>query len=1136
MYGQTHRQTIHSYRDDEEGPIVLNFRTIPGGIVALALHAEALSPSTARAEGGTSPYAPDETALRIAVLVIGLLVLALIGVTLGLLRSRAAARRMRRNEENLRVTLDSIGDAVIATDTEGSITHINPVAERLTGWSIARARGRPLSECFKIVNSRTGQAAVNPVARVLRHGETVMLANHTKLISHDGGEWQIADTAAPIRKADGSLDGVVLVFRDVTEEYRIQQELERTHRELKESETRLREAQEMASLGHWWWNVDTGEVIWSEEVYRIFQRDPEEFTPKIDSIMELSPWSEDHQRDQELIQKAITSRERGSFEQRFLRPDGSTGYYFSTFQGIYDDDGVLSAMKGTVQDISESRRARRQFEMIFDMSLDLMCIANIEDNTFVKVNPAFTRVLGYSSDELVGSSFLDLVHPDDVEATLDVVVQELRKGAEILRFENRYRTKQGDYRWLSWNSNPVPEEGVTYAVARDITEHRAAEQALRDSEERMELALQGADLGTWDWDIPSGEVSFNKRLAGMLGYEADELEPSMSILENLVHPDDLPKVKQSLNTHLKERTDSYEAEYRLRNKSGEWIWVLDKGRVTSRDENGKAVRACGTHLDITERMRAKEELLDQKLLSEEYINSLPGLFYVFDEHQRFIRWNKAWEEVTGYTESELGAMCGPDFFDGEGKQLIRERMLEVFQEGTADVEAELVTKKGRKLPYYFTGTRRLIDGRPHLVGFGMDITHRRQAEAERMELEAQLRQSQKLEAVGQLAGGVAHDFNNLLTAILGNTELCINTLSARREFEADDILPFLEQVDFAARRASTLTRQLLTFSRRDVVQLKALNLNTILADLSEMLQRLVTENIEFRLITARDLHAVKADAGQIEQVIVNLVVNAIHAMPDGGRLALETRNTILDRKNLHDHADCDPGRYVQLSVTDTGVGMDPETIERIFEPFYTTKPVDKGTGLGLATVHGIIKRAGGHIRVYSEPGQGSIFKVYLPAFAITEDPKAPTRKTETAPPACETLLVCEDDRPVRELITQSLESAGYRVIVAEGGMECLQAAPRHDGTIHLLITDVILPDMNGKALSEMLRDGRPELSTLFISGYTSNVIAHHGVLDEGVEFLEKPFTRTELLAKVSAVLESARAEVKRTDQGAIESP
>jgi PAS domain S-box-containing protein len=531
-----------------------------------------------------------------------------------------------------------------------------------------------------------------------------------------------------------------------------------------------------------------------------------------------------------------------------------------------------------------------------------------------------------------------------------------------------------------------------------LVEERTA--ALHESQERMELALAGAALGTWDWNVRTGEMAFNARWAEMLGYELAEIEPHLRGWQKLVYPDDLAGAEAILNAHLEGKTDFCESEHRLRHKSGNWIWVLRKGRVIERDTDGKPLRACGTILDITEHKRAEEE---------------------------------------------------------------------------------------------------------------------------RLELEAKLRQSQKMEAVGQLAGGVAHDFNNILTTILGNVEVSIDGL--RRELGADHCaVRSMEDIEKAGQRAATLTRQLLTFSRQDVVRPEALDLNHILSDLDKMLQRLIPEDIALKTVTDPKLRPVRADAGQLEQVIVNLAINAADAMPDGGTLTLETQNVTLDEDYAFSRADVQPGPYVMLAVSDTGHGMDAAIRDRIFEPFFTTKPLDKGTGLGLATVHGIVTQSGAHIFPYSEPGHGTTFKVYLPAIGSTLTDKSAMSQPTVSPRGHETVLLCEDDRPVRELIARLLRNAGYTVMAAGNGHEAVEAAQVHAGSIDLLMTDVIMPDMNGRALSQQLLDTIPDLPTLFISGYTASVIAHHGVLDEGVEFLEKPFTQRGLLAKVRAVLGRAQPQ------------
>lgn len=373
----------------------------------------------------------------------------------------------------------------------------------------------------------------------------------------------------------------------------------------------------------------------------------------------------------------------------------------------------------------------------------------------------------------------------------------------------------------------------------------------------------------------------------------------------------------------------------------------------------------------------------------------------------------------------------------------------------------------------------------------------------------------KMEAVGRLAGGVAHDFNNLLTVITGNVELASSQLNP-----ADPLSQCLVEVRKAADSAATLTRQLLAFSRRQIIEPRVLNLNNLVEHLRNMLVRLIGEDIALQTILAKDLHAVKVDPGQFEQVVVNLAVNARDAMPDGGKLIIETSNTGFDEEDCRVRADVHPGSYVMLAISDTGHGMDAEVKRHLFEPFYTTKPVGQGTGLGLAMIFGTVKQSGGTIEVYSEVGQGTTFKIYLPKIEGQVEPVAQPCSTPEMPEASGTILLVEDEASVRELAAKILKRLGYTVLPAPNGGEAFLLAEKYHDRIDLLMTDVIMPGMNGRELSSRLRQIRPDMEILFTSGYTANVIVHHGVLDENVNFLGKPYSMQALANKVRQVLQS----------------
>jgi hypothetical protein len=402
-----------------------------------------------------------------------------------------------------------------------------------------------------------------------------------------------------------------------------------------------------------------------------------------------------------------------------------------------------------------------------------------------------------------------------------------------------------------------------------------------------------------------------------------------------------------------------------------------------------------------------------------------------------------------------------------------------------------------------------FQGRQAVLVLAHDVT-------EKKKLEAQLHQAQKMEAIGQLAGGVAHDFNNLLGVITGYTELLLKDLRAEHPG-----LRRAEQIQRAAERASGLTRQLLAFSRKQVLEPKVLDLNAIVLDVEKMLQRLIGEDIQLVPVFASELGRVKADPGQMEQVIVNLAVNARDAMPRGGKLIIETANVDLDGNYSRLHAEVKPGSYVMLAVSDTGHGMDADTMSHIFEPFFTTKEEGKGTGLGLSTVFGIVKQSGGHVAVYSEVGRGTSFKVYLPR---TEEPgralSAGTVRVEMPSTGSETILVVEDAEALRLLIAEILEVGGYRVLPGASPEEALAAAEAHDGPIHLLLTDVVMPGMSGRQVADRIKASRPAVRVMYMSGYTDEAIGQHGALEPGTHFMQKPFTAGALLRKVREVLEA----------------
>lgn len=521
--------------------------------------------------------------------------------------------------------------------------------------------------------------------------------------------------------------------------------------------------------------------------------------------------------------------------------------------------------------------------------------------------------------------------------------------------------------------------------------------------------------------------------------------------------------------------------------------------------------------ELAERRRAEEELRRERDFVESLIDTAHTIVLVLDRQGRVIRFNRYMEEISGWSLKDAQGKLWFDTFLPPGE---REKVRELFDQAIAGGPLEgkvvnrIVDRGGNEhlIEWY---NKKLFDaggGLFGILGTGQDVTEREEAEAERKRLESQLNQAQKMESIGRLAGGIAHDFNNLLTPMIGYAEMALLDLNP-----SDPLYRDFEEIREAAERAKNLTGQLLAFSRRQMLEMKVINLNDIAASFQKMLRRIIGEDIEFTMQLDPMLANVKADPGQIQQVIMNLAVNARDAMPKGGLLNIQTQNVVLDETHIKGQPGVEPGQYVMLSVRDTGVGMAKETIDKVFEPFFTTKAPGKGTGLGLATVYGIVKQHGGHIWVHSEPGKGTAFKIYLPKAAEDVSEEEQPEELEEAE-ANATILVVEDEDAVRRLTCSILKNRGYRILEAPTTDEALRIVKEYADEIDLLLTDVVMPHMNGRELYRQALMTRPDLKVLYMSGYTDDVIAHHGVLDAQIEFLQKPFTVDQLIKQVREML------------------
>jgi len=643
-----------------------------------------------------------------------------------------------------------------------------------------------------------------------------------------------------------------------------------------------------------------------------------------------------------------------------------------------------------------------------------------------------------------------------------------------------------------------------YTVYQQLQIHRMRRR-LFEREELFRLISDNAADMIAVVDMDGNRIYNSQSYSRVLGYDEEELKQSSSFEQ--VHPDDREMVRKAAEDARRSGVGRT-LEYRIRHKDGSWR-VLESTASVIRTPRGEPQKLVIVNRDITERKKAAESLRQSESGFRSMVEDAPYGIFRCHSNGKLLSANPAFQRMLRYDHPDelLRTNLVEDVFDSPSEFQKLKNLVDDGKE-FKDVAVELRRKDGNKITVRCRG-RSVTDpeGLPSFDVFAEDVTEKRI-------LERQLQMAAKMEAVGRLSGGVAHDFNNLLGVIIGYSQLFKRKLDPQ-----SPLREHAEEIEKAGQRAAALTRQLLAFSRQQVLTPAVLNLNDLVADMLKMLPRLIGEDIAVSTSLAADLGRVKADHGQIEQVIMNLAVNARDAMPSGGQLRIETGNRELDQGYVRHHPGARPGQYVMLSVVDSGMGIDAETLAHIFEPFFTTKEVGRGTGLGLATVYGVVKQSEGYVWVDSEPGKGASFQIFLPRVEEEQTAQLPMRALDgQGAGASETILLVEDSEPLRKLTRSFLESHGFDVLVAQNGEEAIDVEARTSKKIHLLLTDVVMPGINGRVLAERLHLKQREMKVLYMSGYMDSFIAIHGALERGMTLLNKPFTEDELVQKVRETL------------------
>jgi PAS domain S-box-containing protein len=820
---------------------------------------------------------------------------------------------------------------------------------------------------------------------------------------------------------------------------------------------------------------------------------------------------------EENVRRVLETGRPQSREFEYTVPQtGRSGWSLNTHRPHRDASGQIIGVIASVRDITARhgaeealRQSEEQFRTIFDSVGDGVAIWE-PGGHFLEVNRVVCERLGYTREELLAMPVGAINSPESA-ATIPERVELIMQGGAVSAIEATHVRRDGTEMPIEAVSRRVEFRGrlAILTVYRDMTERKRSEAALREQARLMQQLLDAIPI-----PIVAHYTDGRPRLAnaafaagpgrpreGLVGRTYGELDQADAEM-HAAH--DRPVLEEGA-------VETYEANLYFPDGTAR-RQLLTKAPL--RSPGGEIAGMVTAGLDISDRYRTEQALRQSEERFRTLFDFASDAIFIHDPTGNFIEVNRAACERLGYTRDELLAMSPSDLDMPEFAALVPERVSHLMAQGSAFFETAHRRRDGTVVPVELSAAVIDLGGHPAVLSIARDISERRQAETERAALEEQLRQAQKMEEIGRLAGGIAHDFNNLLTAIRGNASLALAQLPPDASVRDD-----LEQIEQASDRAAALTRQLLAFARRTVLQPEVVDLGAIVRRLEPMLRRLLGEDVELVTVCPPTRGAVLADPSQIEQVIVNLAVNARDAMPDGGTLTIETADVELDEAVARSHASATPGPNAMVAVSDTGIGMDAATLEHVFEPFFTTKGPGKGTGLGLATVYGIVRQSGGSIWARSEPGQGSTISIYLPwveTDSIASHRESPAEAEPRSEPRSGTILVVEDDDSVRGFATRVLERAGYEVLSAASGAVALAA---HAGeSFDLLLTDVVMPAMNGREVADRLLARHPGLRVMFMSGHADTTIVKHGILDPSIRYLPKPFTAQSLLAAVDAAL------------------
>ena len=917
-----------------------------------------------------------------------------------------------------------------------------------------------------------------------------------RMKTKDGGwKWILGRGEAVYRDASGRAVRMIGTHQDITERKQAEDAF-------KLSEAWLGETMRIARVGGWKIDLLGNTLEWTDETFRIHEL-PIGDPPNVDEAI-LFYHAEDRPWVSTAVQHAVANGEGFDFEARIITAKQNLIWVRSIGHTSFHE-GRMVLVWGMIQDITERKLAEealRESELRFRSYIEhapLGIFVADGQGRYIEVNPSAERITGYAVEQLTSMSIPDLLVPESRENGLKHFQALINTGQSY--GETAFRRADGSIGY--WNVSATRLGPDRYlGFVEDITERKEREDRIALLGHMLDHAPAGVTIHNTE-----GHFLFSNRQNMLMhGYEREE-----EFLALNLHQIDLPESEAMLAERFRKIYEEGEARFEVAHfrKDGSIIEL----EVTAKtiDWYGQ-IAILSIAIDISERKRAEKELKAERDQIFSLFNSIDEIIYIADPQTHELL----------YINRHLEALL-PE--NGIGKKCYK--VLQNLDSPCSFCTNDIIfgnMSEPHRWEYYnpfldqhYAIIDRVIhwsDGRDVRFEMAVDISGIKEAEAEKEKLQGHLLQAQKMESVGRLAGGVAHDFNNMLGVILGHAEFALEKAAENHDLYTD-----LKEIQTAAQRSADLTRQLLTFARKQIIDPRKLDLNHTVENMLSMLRRLIGEDIDLSWEPARQLWPVKMDSSQVDQILANLCVNARDAIAGVGKLTIETGMVSFDEAYCKDHAGFIPGDFVMIAVSDDGCGMDKETLNNLFEPFFTTKEVGKGTGLGLATIYGIVKQNNGFINVYSEPGQGTTFRIYLPRYSAANETHEVIQPEKPAPTGNETILLVEDEPAILNMTRMMLERKGYSVLPAATPAKAIALSKTHADKIHLLMTDVVMPEMNGRDLAGHVTELYPDIRLLFMSGYTANIIAHQGVLDEGVAFIQKPFSMADLAEKIREVLD-----------------